>query len=67
MSLTYWYNQLISGLKTADYFLKPTAKKTGDINADGKVDIFDYFLLVFKFGNPYTAFDYNIVVTNFGK
>jgi len=33
---------------------------------DGHVNIFDYNLLVSKFGNPYTIFDYNDLVTNFG-
>lgn len=39
----------------------------GDLNGDGHVDIFDYNLLVSKFGNPYTIFDYNNLVANFGK
>ncbi|MBI3576606.1 hypothetical protein HY086_01030 [Candidatus Gottesmanbacteria bacterium] len=54
----------------------------GDINADGKVDIFDYNLLVSDFGKTgsvgFTSadidnngkvdiFDYNILVGNFGK
>lgn len=43
------------------------SSKPGDLNADGKVDIFDYNLLVAKFGHPYTIFDYNILVGNFGK
>lgn len=41
--------------------------KPGDLNCDGKVDIFDYNILVAKFGNPYTIFDYNNLVGNFGK
>ena len=39
----------------------------GDLNSDGRVDIFDFNLLVSKFGNPYTVFDYNDLVANFGK
>ena len=39
----------------------------GDIDGNGKVDIFDYNTLVSKFGNPYTIFDYNVLVANFGK
>lgn len=39
----------------------------GDIDGNGKVDIFDYNTLVSKFGNPYTIFDYNTLVANFGK
>jgi hypothetical protein len=45
----------------------PPVIKVGDINGDGKVDIFDYNLLVTKFGNPYTIFDYNQLVSNYGK
>lgn len=51
----------------------------GDINRDGKVDIFDYNLLVSDFGKTTATpadldkngkvdiFDYNILVGNFGK
>lgn len=41
--------------------------KPGDINSDGKVDMNDYNLIVSKFGNLYTIFDYNTLVENFGK
>ena len=39
----------------------------GDLNADGHVDTLDYDLLVANFGNPYTIFDYNVLVGNWGK
>jgi len=39
----------------------------GDLDSDGHVNIYDYNLLVSKFGNPYTIFDYNNLVGNFGK
>ncbi len=48
-------------------FTTPNAFPPGDLNGDGHVDIFDYNLLVSKFGNPYTIFDYNNLVANFGK
>ncbi|MDP3994622.1 MAG: hypothetical protein Q8P91_02230 [bacterium] len=38
----------------------------GDFNNDGKVDIDDYNKLVTEFGLPYTIFDYNILVENWG-
>jgi len=41
--------------------------KRGDLNSDSKVDIFDFNLLISKFGNPYTIFDFNDIVVNFGK
>lgn len=40
--------------------------RPGDLNQDGLVNIFDYNLLVSKFGDPYTIFDYNQLVENFG-
>ena len=40
---------------------------SGDLNGDGHVDLFDYNLLVSKFGSPYTIFDYNNLVANYGK
>jgi len=49
---------------------KPTptpTPKPGDLNGDGKVDIFDYNILVANFGHPYTIFDYNNLVANFGR
>ena len=39
----------------------------GDLNNDGRVDIFDYNILVAGFGVEYDIFDYNLLVTNFGK
>lgn len=47
--------------------LTATTTIPGDLNTDGHVDIFDYNLLVSKFGNPYTIFDYNNIVANYGK
>ncbi len=59
-----------------------SSSKSGDLNGDGKVDIFDYNLLVTNFGKTGTAgfssadidkngkvdiFDYNQLVANFGK
>ena len=38
----------------------------GDFNGDGHVNQADYDLLVANFGNPYTIFDYNTLVGNFG-
>lgn len=34
---------------------------------DGKVDMSDFNKMVADFGNPYTIFDYNILVGNWGK
>ena len=73
---------LLTMLPTVITALLPTPTPTpisGDINHDGKVDIFDYNLLVADFGKttPSPAdinrdgkvdiFDYNILVGNFGK
>ena len=44
-----------------------TTPLPGDLDGDGHVNIYDYNLLVSKFGNPYTIFDYNDLVTNFGR
>ena len=53
--------------------------KIGDIDGNGKIDIFDYNILLTNFGKTGTAiqgdldgnnkvdiFDYNILLTNFG-
>jgi hypothetical protein len=62
--------------------LNPPPLKPGDLNADGKVDIFDYNLLVADFGKTGASgwiasdiikngkvdiFDYNVLIGNFGK
>jgi hypothetical protein len=39
----------------------------GDLNGDGKVDIFDYQELIKNFGKPWTIFDYQKLIQNFGK
>jgi len=69
------------GFKTAkiDSLVFPNP---GDLNNDGKVDIFDYNILVSNFGKTGTSgfipadinkdgkvdiFDYNILISNFGK
>lgn len=70
------YPNLIWG---QDLSAAPPTKK-GDLNNDGRVDIFDYNLLVENFGNiscgnvadidgncKVDIFDYNILVENFGK
>jgi hypothetical protein len=54
--------------------------KVGDIDGNGKIDIFDYNLLLSNYGKPGASlqgdfdgngkvdiFDYNILLTNFGK
>lgn len=48
----------------------PTPTSTpipGDLNEDNQVNSFDYNLFISKFGNPYTIFDYNNLVANYGK
>jgi len=39
----------------------------GDLNGDGKVNVFDYNELVSGYGTKYTIFDYNNLVANYGK
>ncbi len=41
--------------------------KPGDLNNDQVVNIFDFNILVAKFGNPYTIFDFNAIIKNFGN
>lgn len=43
------------------------AAKSGDLNNDGFVNYPDFTYIVSNFGNPYTIFDYNELVANFGK
>jgi hypothetical protein len=50
-------------------FVAPSVVRasSGDLNGSGRVDIFDFNLLISKFGNPYTIFDFSAIVANFGK
>ena len=42
-------------------------KKPSDFTNDGTVDMSDFTFLVKNFGKPYTIYDYNLFVENFGK
>ena len=50
----------------SDVSLPGDFTETGDTEGD-HVNIYDYNLLVSKFGNPYTIFDYNDLVANYGR
>ncbi len=39
----------------------------GDLNTDGKINLFDYNELVSKWNKPYANLDYQNILTNFGK
>lgn len=47
--------------------LTPPTYMSGDLNNDDKVDINDYNLVKDNFGSPYTIYDYNDLVTNYGN
>jgi hypothetical protein len=57
--------------KIGDYSVGPTPTtapiKFGDIDQDGDVDYADYSLLLKGFGSSYNLFQFNGVVSNFGK
>ncbi len=55
------FNEIVS------YAFPITVFNTSDLNTDGEVDILDYNILTFDFGNPYTVFDFNKLITNFGR
>lgn len=46
---------------------KQLSTKPGDLNNDGRVDIFDFNLLITNFANRYSIFDFNNIVANYGK
>lgn len=43
----------------------PSPNQRGDLNGDGQVNFADFTIIISKFGNPYTAADYNNVITNY--
>ncbi|TXH01530.1 MAG: hypothetical protein E6R05_05575 [Candidatus Moraniibacteriota bacterium] len=45
----------------------PIEYPSGDLTHDGLVNIYDFNLLISKFGNPYTIYDFNNIVSNFGR
>lgn len=49
------------------YIYKGQEVLPGDLNSDGHVNTTDYALMLSSFGTKYTIFDYNILVTNYGK
>lgn len=48
-------------------YTNPPCPIPGDLDLDNKVGIFDFNLLISKFGNPYTIFDFNNIVIHFGE
>ncbi len=60
-------DQYNKGFKAADINLLLNDSPSGDLNSDGKINIFDYNELVTKFGKPYTDSDYQNILANFGK
>lgn len=41
--------------------------KSGDLNQDGVINLFDFNHLVTNFGHPYTIFDFNQLIANYGR
>jgi hypothetical protein len=39
----------------------------GDLDGDGHINYVDFNLLITNFGNPYTIFDFNDIVSNYGN
>jgi len=76
-------SQKPTNIQVNGYFLDPATGQTslpdarcviqfnierpGDLNHDGDVDMDDFNKMVAEFGHPYTIFDYNLLVGNFGK
>ena len=61
-----WNQYLFHDIGLATFSLPLKTVIPGDLNGDGHVNIDDYNILVKIFGNPYTIFDYNVLVGNFG-
>lgn len=45
----------------------PDNLNPSDLNVDGRVDIYDYAILVMAFGTVYDMDDYNLLLANFGQ
>lgn len=45
----------------------PQTYRPGDLNRDGKVNLIDFNLLLSKFGDIYTIFDFNTLLINFDR
>ena len=66
ISVFYWDYFLINRNLLPDD-IPPQKELLSDLNQDGKVNIFDYNILVAGFGTKYDIFDYNELVANYGK
>jgi hypothetical protein len=70
----YYIDNLVAALEstsvpTVTQGPSPTTApvKFGDLNTDGKIDYLDYQIIVAQFSQPYTLFQFNALVGNFGK
>lgn len=57
----------IDKLTVYNYPLPAPSHQAGDYTGDGHVTLDDYTVVKNNFGHPYTIFDYNQLVENFGK
>lgn len=62
------YQPVVTPSPIASTIPSPSATEypSGDLTHDGLVNIYDFNLLISKFGNPYTIYDFNNIVSNFG-
>ncbi len=51
----------------ASFEIKPSPTKPGDLNGDGKVNIYDYSRLISGYGTVYTNTDFINILANYGK
>ena len=59
--------KLYNFILTTGYVYSNNQTIPGDFNGDGNVDGADFTKIKAEFGHPYTIFDYNLLVGNWGK
>jgi hypothetical protein len=63
---TLGFNKLSAEINITTSGDNPTPKP-GDLDGDSHINYVDFNLLITNFGNPYTIFDFNDIVSNYGK
>lgn len=67
-TITQLSDELVNSIPTGTPITSTsTTPKTGDLNGDGNVNVFDYVKLLSGYGTLYSSADFAALLSNYGK